>query len=125
MFRSIRFPLIAAIGVIAAAQSAHATSLTERVEVGHVTVAYADLNLSTVADAQALLTRLQKAAYRACGGDPRLDPNYDLMAPHIERSYRQCRAEALSRAVGAVNAPLLTDAYRNEDARSVRAAAAG
>lgn len=125
MFRSIRFPIIAAIGIVAAVQSAHATSLTERVEVGRVTVNYADLNLGSVADAHALLARLQKAAYRACGGDPRLDPNYDLMAPHIERSYRQCRNEALSRAVTSVNAPLLTDAYRDDDARLARAASTG
>lgn len=124
MSRSVRFAILAAIGVIAATQSANAASHVDRVEVGRVTVSYADLNLTTLADAQVMLTRLEKAAYRACGGDPRLNVDYDLMGPHIERTYRECRTDAVSRAVTSVNAPLLTAVHREEDTRRLARATA-
>ena len=71
-----------------------------------------------------MLTRLEKAADRACGGDPRLNPDYALMAPYLERVYRECRTDAVSRAVTAVNAPLLTAVHSEEDTRRLARATA-
>ena len=124
MFRSVRFSLVAALGIVAASQSVFAASHVDGVEVGRVTVSYSDLDLNTAAGARLMLTRLQVAAYRACGGDPRLNPNYDLMGPGIERAYRECRGNAVSRAVTTVDAPLLTEVHSNTSTpRFVRASA--
>jgi UrcA family protein len=125
MFRSVRFSVIAAMGIIAAAQSAFAASDVKRIEVGRVTVKYADLDLDTRADARVMLTRLQKAAFRACGGDPRLHPDYSFMWPYLEKVYQDCRNDAVSRAVGAVNAPLLTEVHRNEGTQRLARATKG
>jgi UrcA family protein len=123
MFRSVTFSLVAAIGVISATQSALAGPYLQRVEVGRVAVNYGDLDLKTLGDAQSMLTRLQKAAYQACGGDPRLSQDYSLMGPKLERTYRECRSDAVSRAVAAVNAPLLTEIHKEQkDQRLARAA---
>jgi UrcA family protein len=112
MFRSIGFSVVAALGLIAATQSALAASPVKRVEIKRVTVTYGDLDLSARADARLLLTRLEKAAYKACGGDARLHPDYNLMWPHIKRTYEACRADAVSRAVVTVDEPLLTEVHQ-------------
>ena len=109
MFRSVGFSVIAAMGIFAATQSAVAASQVKSVEVRRVTVSYGDLDLGTLGDARVLLTRLQKAAFHACGGDPRLNTDYGIMGPHIEKLYQDCRDDAVARAVDTVNAPLLTE----------------
>ena len=125
MFRSVRLSFIAAIGALAATQGAVAAPQAKGIEVGRVTVSYRDLDLSALGDARVLLTRLQKAAFQACGGDPRLSPDYDLMGPAVERVYRECRKNAVSRAVTTVDAPLLTEVHKEEGARRLASAAAG
>ena len=115
MSRSVRFGLVAAIGIIAAAQSAFASSPVEGVPVGRVTVSYSDLDLRARGDARVMLTRLQHAAYRACGGDARMHPDYDLMWQHVDKVYQDCRNDAVSRAVATVDAPLLTEVFKGEE----------
>jgi UrcA family protein len=114
MFRPISFPLVAAIGLVVATQSAFAAPHAEQVTVRRVAVQYGDLDLGTRTDARVLLTRLEKAAKRACGGDPHLNPDYSLMFGRLERAYQECRGDAVSRAVAEIDASLLTDLYRSE-----------
>jgi UrcA family protein len=123
MSRSVRLGLVAAIGIIAASQSALGASRVERVEVGRVTVSYSDLDLSARGDARVMLTRLQHAAYKACGGDARMHPDYNLMWQHVDKAYQDCRNDAVSKAVVAVDAPLLTEVYQGEETQRLARAA--
>lgn len=75
-----------------------------------VRVSYADLDLTRQADVQILLGRIENAAYRACGGDPRRHPVYDLMPKHTAEVFKECRADAVARAVGSIDLPLLSQA---------------
>jgi UrcA family protein len=93
----------------------------KRAEVGRVTVSYGDLNLGNDGDARVMLSRLQQAAYRACGGDPRWNPDYALLWNRLATDYRECRNDAVSRAVAAIDAPVLSQVYRgDQDQRLVR-----
>jgi UrcA family protein len=126
VFRSIGFSLVAAISLAAAADSALASvSQTKLVVVDRVTVSYDDLDLSAPADTRVLLTRLEKAAFRACGGDPRTNVDYGMMGPRLEKMYRECRVNAVSRAVVEVDAPLLTQIHRDGDTQRLARATAG
>lgn len=79
--------------------------------VASVPVTYADLDLNQPADAQRLLGRIKDAAYRACGGDPRQHANYYLMMPgRVESAYRECREDAVARAVAMIPTPALVQA---------------
>ena len=115
MYRSIRSRFLTAIGIIATTQIAVAGVPAERAEVGRVTVSYSDLDLGKVTDARLMLSRLEQAAYRACGGDPRWNPNYDVMSSKITAAYKECRNDAVSRAVTTVGAPLLSQMFRGQD----------
>lgn len=114
MFRSFGFSVIAAMGIIAATQSAVAAPHAQSVDVRSMKVSLRGLDLSTPAHVRVLLTRLQEAAYYTCGGDPRLNLDYGIMGPRIEKRYQDCRNNAVARAVDKVNAPLLTQISRNE-----------
>lgn len=116
MFRSIGFSLVAAIGLIAAAQSASAAARAERLAMQKVIVPYGDLDLGTPADAFVMLTRLEGAAKRACGGNPHLNRERNVLFP-LEKRYQDCRSDAVSRAVVKVGASLLTDLHRSEGIR--------
>ena len=73
-------------------------------------VTYADLDLSRQADARILLGRIKKAAFRACGGDPRRHPTYTLMPRRTEMAFKDCREDAIARAIGSIDAPVLSQA---------------
>lgn len=78
--------------------------------VGKVRVSFADLDLSRQEDARILLDRIEKAAYRACGGNPRRHPGYGLMPNRTEEVFEECRQEAIARAILDVDAPVLAQA---------------
>lgn len=68
-------PAWAALLCLAINPAAHAKlPSAEKKLVGTVRVPYADLDLTRQADVQLLLGRIENAAYRACGGDPRQHP---------------------------------------------------
>jgi UrcA family protein len=129
MFRSIKPAILVTLaitaGISATAQvTAAGIPSAGLAEVGRVTVSYGDLDLGSDVDARAMLGRLQDAAYKACGGDPRSNPNYKLLWPRIKADYRKCRNEAVTRAVLEVDAPVLSKVFLGgEDARPVREAA--
>jgi UrcA family protein len=126
MFKSIKSRFVTAVGIIATTQLAVAGIPADRPEVGRVTVSYSDLDLTNVADARLMLSRLQDAAFHACGGDPRWNANYSVLWSRLRAVYRECRSDAVSRAVLAVDAPLLSRVFLGEDLQSpVRDAAFG
>jgi UrcA family protein len=79
----------------------------ERQRVRSVPVSYADLDLTREADVKILLTRIEKAAYRACGGNPWLHPAYNVMPARTEAVFKECREDAVARAIGELDAPVL------------------
>ena len=90
-----------------------------------ITVTYGDLDLGTLTDARVMLTRLEQAAKRACGGDPRLNPDYNLTFQSLEKTYQECRSDAVARAVVEVNAALLTELFGSEGTQRLASAAEG
>jgi UrcA family protein len=72
------------------------------------TVMYTDLDLTRTSDAEILVGRIKEAAYRVCGGDPRGHVGYDLMPGRVEWAFRECREEAVSRAVARIGVPQVT-----------------
>jgi UrcA family protein len=72
-----------------------------------IRVAYSDLDLSREADARTLLERIGQAAYRACGGNPRRHPTYELMPRYTKAVFEECRNDAVTRAVTTISAPAL------------------
>jgi UrcA family protein len=75
-------------------------------------VVYTDLDLNRAEDAEILLSRIKDAAFRVCGGDPRSHVGYDLMPGRVESAFRECRAEAVERAISKVDMPQLTASFR-------------
>jgi UrcA family protein len=99
----------AALSCLAIQPAAQATLASgEKKLVGTVRVAYADLDLTREADIQILLGRIKKAAFRACGGNPRLHPSYGVMPGRTESVFKECREDAIARAIDEIDAPVLS-----------------
>jgi UrcA family protein len=75
-------------------------------EGNQTTVYFGDLNVDHGAGAAVLYRRIRHAAMSVCG-DPILTGS-----PFISRSWRNCVADAINRAVLAVDRPALTAYYR-------------
>jgi len=101
MFRPLNFILVAGIALTASARIVHADAPTRA---DSVRVDYSDLDLVRHADARVMLNRLERAAFRACGGDSRSQPAYYLMPLLINQVVRKCREDAVAKAVAAVDA---------------------
>jgi len=118
MIRPSRSVLFASLACAFLAPWAHPDEArAKRDVVAHVHVAFDDLNIENVADARVLLDRLKQAAYRACGGNPRLHSAYEVMPRHTLEVFRECREEALSAAVGEINSPTLARIFRIDNGR--------
>lgn len=111
LFESLRIicPASAAVLLFAVQPAAHAWQPSSPTRlVGTERVTYGDLDLSREADAEILLARIKKAAYRACGGDPRRHPAYTLLPRRVETAFKDCREDAVARAIDSVDAPVLS-----------------
>jgi len=97
--------------LLAAAVTSHAQAATERELIASVRVPLADLNLAAEHDGAQALGRLRDAAYLACGGDARRHPAYKEMPRHTVEVFRECREDALLRAVYEARAPALDRAH--------------
>ena len=96
-------PAWLALGFIAVQPAAQAGSRPEKKElVTSVRVTYADLDLTRPADAGILVGRIKKAAHRACGGEPWRHTNYYMMPGRVERVFRECREDAVARAMATI-----------------------
>jgi UrcA family protein len=93
------------VALLALASAAAAANPRDATEVHSEKVNYADLNLSTLAGASALYTRIQSAARRVCG-----DEN-DLSHLGIRKS---CQRTAIAAAVAKVNSPSLTAVHESK-----------
>jgi UrcA family protein len=82
--------------------------------VGKVHVELKGLDLQNPADASTLLNRLNHAAYRACGGDPKQHDSYRTRPEQTVRVYEECRENAVKRAIDQIGAPLLVRLYADE-----------
>jgi UrcA family protein len=89
--------------------------------VGKVHVETKDLDLTKPADARTMLDRLKQAAYRACGGNPKLHDTYRTRPEQTVRVYEECRENAVKRAVDQIGAPLLVQAYTQEQQHAAAA----
>ncbi len=80
--------------------------------VGQVHVTLEGYDLEKPADARALLTRIETAAYRACGGNPKFTWSYNLLPRRTMEVYERFRESAVERAVGQIGAAQLTYIYK-------------
>jgi UrcA family protein len=98
MFHPVKIAIAACIALAGTCAMAEQVQLVKK-----VTVDYSDLDLSNQNDAHELLARLEKAAFDACGGDERRNPAYKTTPRRTTEVFRECRENAVSRAVTAVN----------------------
>ena len=73
-----------------------------------VSVKYGDLNIGSPAGARVLLERIEAAADTACGGAP------DIRQLKQLGSFEACRRSAVTRAVVAVDSPMLMATAHND-----------
>jgi len=99
------FAVFAALGSLTAAARADDMIRQE------IAVPYGDLNLTTETGARTLLARIDHAARAACGGSPLFYSTYTIAPTLADRAFAQCHNDAVTRAVSAVNAPLLKQIY--------------
>jgi UrcA family protein len=81
-------------------------------DVDQTTVHFGDLNIDQTAGAAVLHWRIRHAAERVCG-EPRLTGSHQVSA-----IWRRCVAQAVDRAVAAVDRPTLTAYHRVHSAPS-------
>lgn len=84
--------------------------------IGKAVVRMGDLNLQKPADARALLQRLDRAAYQACGGNPKFHSSYSRMPRRVVEAFEECRAEAVRRTVEEIGHSTLTRVYADSRA---------
>lgn len=97
--------------LIAVALTTNAQASVERERILSVAVSRADLDLTRPADAAVLLQRVETAARKACGGDPRRHPSYEVMPRYVRKAFAECRVDAVARAVDEVGSPMLSRAH--------------
>lgn len=113
-FKSLRasIPAWIALACLAIYPAAQADTRPEKkMLVASVRVMYADLDLTQPVDAQVLLGRIKKAAFLACGGNPRRHMSYAMMPDRVEAVFRECREDAVARAIATIHTPALAQAH--------------
>ena len=102
--------------LLTAALASTAQASAERERVASVAVPVADLDLARERDAELLLERLQTAAWRACGGDPRRHPSYQVMPSYVREVFAECRDDAVAQAVAELASPALSAVHARQPA---------
>lgn len=95
---------LAAALLLAAPVAAHAAD-----SVKHVTVNYADLNLSQKSGAETLIARIETASKDACGGTP------DLRDLKMRDFFASCMKATVAHAVASVNSPMVAAVYNGTE----------
>ncbi|HLZ84700.1 MAG TPA: UrcA family protein [Caulobacteraceae bacterium] len=90
-----------AIASFAVAAPAFAQSVSTG-DVLSARIAYSPASLSTKEGAAAMWAKIQHTAVTVCGGQP------DLRLLDQRDAFAKCRRETMARAVGALNAPMVT-----------------
>jgi UrcA family protein len=115
MSRAFQLIVVAGMVVLANAQVAQAEA-PKREIIDSIAVSYNPLDLRNDAGARTMLKRLESAAYRVCGGDPRRQPAYKIMPKHVKAVITECREDAVARAVASVNEKTLWQVFASSDA---------
>jgi UrcA family protein len=109
-------PILAAAALLAVLSvGAHADTSTEgpgTVIRGRSVVYYGDLDIETEQDAKIMLQRIERAAKKACGGQP----TFGTYTGSLDHTFEECRGEAIQRTVKQLGAPMVTRIY--SEARS-------
>ena len=87
--------------------------------VGQVRVELTGLDLQNPADARTALARIEKAAYHACGGNPKLSSTYDSMPKRTVQVYELCLDGAVKRAIEQIGSAQLAQRYQEARAASL------
>jgi UrcA family protein len=115
-------PILMIILSLAIAQStlalSHTAIKTERL--ASIKVRVADLDLRNDAHVQMLLGRLEQAAVKACGGNPKSHRSYELMPHYTTKVFRDCQHDAIARAVATIDAPKLSAAFAAASRQAVK-----
>jgi UrcA family protein len=80
---------------------------------GRSVVYYGDLNIETEQDANIMLQRIERAAKKACGGQP----TFSTTSGSLDRTFEKCRGEAIQRTVKQLGAPTVTRIYSEATSR--------
>jgi UrcA family protein len=104
----------AAVMLAALSFGAHADPSTDHsINIpGRGVVYYGDLNIDTEQDAKIMLQRIERAAKKACGGHA----TFSSYTGSLDRTFEQCRSEAIERTVKRLGAPMVTRIF--SEARS-------
>ena len=100
---------LAATMILAALSfGAYADTSSQPVKItGTSAVYYGDLNLTLPQDAKIMLSRIEQAAAKACGGHP----TFSGYTGRLDSTFRDCRNEAVARTVEQLGAQLVTRIY--------------
>jgi UrcA family protein len=74
---------------------------------GRAVVHYGDLNIDSEQDAKIMLQRIERAAKKACGGHA----TFSSYTGTLDRTFEECRSEAIQRTVKQLGAPMVTRVY--------------
>lgn len=74
---------------------------------GRSVVYYGDLDIETEQDAKVMLQRIERAAKKACGGQP----TFSTYTGSLDHTFEECRSEAIQRIVKQLGAPVVTRIY--------------
>ena len=112
MKKSLTLVALAFMSLCSAAQAEQGDSLY----LHHLDVSYGDLNLANPDGARMMFGRIKLAASAVCGGAP--DSMLDLTS---RRFYKTCVRAATADAMSQLKAPLVSQHYRETDARLAQA----
>ena len=101
--------LAASFAALALTLPAQATSLDMEGEAVSVSIPFGDLDLSRPASANLMLTRVTKAASRACGGRPA------VRFMRERKEFFLCVDDLTRQAVHQLDAPLVTSMYQLDE----------
>lgn len=105
----ISVPTLAATMILAALSfGAYADTSSQPVKItGTSAVYYGDLNLTLPQDAKIMLSRIEQAAAKACGGHS----TFSGYTGRLDSTFQDCRNEAVARTVEQLGAQLVTRIY--------------
>ena len=113
----ISSPIFAVMMLAALSFRAHAETSSPRTIVqGRTVVYYGDLNIETEKDAKILLQRIERAAKKACGGQP----TFSTYTGSLDHTFEECRSEAIQRTVTRLGAPMVRRIYSEARPRGLR-----
>jgi UrcA family protein len=104
----VSIPIIAMVFALSALRAgAHDGRSTDGTIRTDMVIYFGDLNLSSESDARILLERIERGAKKACGGQHA----FSSYTGAVDKSFDECRAAAVGKAIERLNAQLVTRVY--------------